>query len=228
MVDFRCDFTHGGGYPRVNWREHMVCPVTGLNNRMRAALHIFDLFGNAYPDDPMFIMEQTTPVYSFLKRSYPNLVGAEFLGDAVPLGQDDPRGLRNEDARRLTFADQSLAAVLSFDVFEHVYDFRAALAECFRVLQPGGTLVLSVPFLADTHSHLERAVLCDDGSVKHLLPPEYHGDPLSNAGVLCFWHFGWQLTDDLRCAGFADAYCCLFNDLRMGYAMNQMIFCAQK
>jgi hypothetical protein len=52
-VRFRSDFLFASGYPRVNWRERVVCPVTGLNNRMRAAVHVFDLFGNTYEDDPV-------------------------------------------------------------------------------------------------------------------------------------------------------------------------------
>ncbi len=39
----------------------------------------------------------------------------------------------------------SVDAVLALDVFEHVEDDGAALKEAFRVLKPGGVLVLSVP-----------------------------------------------------------------------------------
>jgi SAM-dependent methyltransferase len=39
----------------------------------------------------------------------------------------------------------SVDAVLALDVFEHVKDDGAALKEAFRVLRPGGVLVLSVP-----------------------------------------------------------------------------------
>jgi SAM-dependent methyltransferase len=34
---------------------------------------------------------------------------------------------------------------LALDIFEHIQDDRAAFAEAFRVLRPGGVLVLSVP-----------------------------------------------------------------------------------
>ena len=42
----------------------------------------------------------------------------------------------------------------------------------------------------------------DDGTIEHLHPPEYHGDPLDPGGCLCFHHFGWDLLDLLRDAGF--------------------------
>ena len=48
----------------------------------------------------------------------------------------------------------------------------------------------------------KRAGMRDDGSIEHLLPPEYHGDPLDPRGCLCFHHFGWDVLDFLRQAGF--------------------------
>ncbi len=49
------------------------------------------------------------------------------------------------DAERLPFADNQFKAIVSFDVFEHLSDIRAAAAECVRVLAPGGRLVCHMP-----------------------------------------------------------------------------------
>jgi SAM-dependent methyltransferase len=49
------------------------------------------------------------------------------------------------DAERLPLATGAFAAVVALDLFEHVPDDRAALAEAYRALRPGGALVLSVP-----------------------------------------------------------------------------------
>jgi 2-polyprenyl-3-methyl-5-hydroxy-6-metoxy-1,4-benzoquinol methylase len=45
----------------------------------------------------------------------------------------------------LPFGDASFDKVLCLDVFEHVADEQRVADEIFRVLKPGGTLVLSVP-----------------------------------------------------------------------------------
>lgn len=112
--------------------------------------------------------------------------------------------VRREDVTMLSFVDQSFDSVVSLDVLEHVPDFRAALREVARVLRPGGTLVLTVPFYAGWVESQMLATVRPDGNIEHLQSPEYHGDPLGS-GVLCFHHFGWDLLDAMRTAGFAVA-----------------------
>lgn len=55
---------------------------------------------------------------------------------------------------RIPLADESVDAVTSFTVLEHVPDERAALAEMHRILRPDGRLILSVPnrwWIFETH-----------------------------------------------------------------------------
>jgi len=51
----------------------------------------------------------------------------------------------------LPFEDGSYDAVLLINVLEHVFEYRALLAECARVVCPGGTIVIVVPFLFPYH-----------------------------------------------------------------------------
>ena len=55
------------------------------------------------------------------------------------------------DASRLALADASVDAVLCLEVLEHVRDYVAALEQFARVLKPGGTLLLSMPFMYPVH-----------------------------------------------------------------------------
>jgi SAM-dependent methyltransferase len=56
---------------------------------------------------------------------------------------------------RLPFRDRSFDAVLSFDVFEHVQGPAQVLAECHRILRPGGRLFAVFPsYWHPTEHHL--------------------------------------------------------------------------
>ncbi len=55
------------------------------------------------------------------------------------------------DGGSLPFPAASFANVFHTEVLEHVYDTRAFLAECCRVLKPGGEMLFSVPFQARYH-----------------------------------------------------------------------------
>lgn len=57
---------------------------------------------------------------------------------------------RTENAYALSFADQSLANVILFDVWHHLEYPANALAEVARVLQPGGRLLVMDPAMSAT------------------------------------------------------------------------------
>lgn len=111
---------------------------------------------------------------------------------------------RLQDVTALRLPDASRDAVVSLDVLEHVFDYRAALGEFARVLRPGGVLVVTVPF--HEHAPATRTIAWPqgDGSIRHDGEPEFHGDPV-RGGVLCFHHFGWDLLEAARAAGFSEA-----------------------
>jgi SAM-dependent methyltransferase len=195
----------------ANLREELVCRGCGLNARVRAALALL-IEALAERSGPVYLTEQASPAFVWMQQRFPDVLGSEYTEDPVLrlrlqryLGTLGGQGsLRFEDVTALSFADASLAAVASFDVLEHVPDYPRALAEFARVLVPGGRLVLTAPFLDDAPATLTRARISPEGDVEHLQPPEYHGDPVAG-GVLCFYHFGWDLLEAVHVAGFSDA-----------------------
>ncbi len=193
-----------------NWRQRLICWRCRLNNRVRASLQIFEEVLRPGHNDAIFVTEQGTPLFRWLSKNYPDVTGSEHLGNQIPVGTLNTAGVRNESLYKLSFPDASFDYILSFDVLEHIPDYRAALAECLRCLKPGGGFLFSVPFRSDRTEHLERARLRDDGSVEHFLPAEYYGDPINSDGCLCFHHFGWNLLDEMRDMGFSRASACLY------------------
>ncbi|OQW39232.1 MAG: hypothetical protein A4S08_07905 [Proteobacteria bacterium SG_bin4] len=53
--------------------------------------------------------------------------------------------LRQGDATKMEFSDESFDFVYSFHALEHIPDYRAALAEIHRVLCPGGRWMIGTP-----------------------------------------------------------------------------------
>ncbi len=216
QVNFLVDFQHSGTSGKVIWRERVCCPETYFNNRMRATFHLFDIEMAPYADIKLYITEQVTPIYKYFAAKFPNTVGSEFLDNKCPFGSTNPHGVRNESLCALTFADGSFDRLVSLDVLEHIPDYEQAFRECARVLKTGGMMMWSVPFIPSSPTNLIRAKI-EDGAITHIQPPEYHGDPLSGDGVLCFQHFGWEMLDQMRAAGFRDAYALCYESIDFGY-----------
>lgn len=52
---------------------------------------------------------------------------------------------------RIPFEDGTFDSVVISQVFEHVFDPKQMLSEIFRLLKPGGRLLMTVPFVWDEH-----------------------------------------------------------------------------
>lgn len=189
------------------WTEIAVCLHCQSNSRMRALYSLLTERFSIMSDAKIYIAEQITPFYDVLKKRYPNLSGSEYVGSDF-IGGSNATALdqivRHEDITQLSFNDDSFDVVITQDVFEHVSDYKKAFTECRRVLNKNGYLFFTVPFF-----HLQtNTEICAsqtaNGEIRHILEPEYHGNPLS-VGSLCFQHFGWDILDHLRNAGFSKA-----------------------
>jgi SAM-dependent methyltransferase len=207
----RVVFGQPGHMASFDVREGLACARCHINARMRQALSLL-LDGLPLETARVYLTEQASPGFVWLQQQVPAARGSEYgldearrarlqrwfhdLGGTGAIHEADITALRDPDAL--------FDAIGCFDVLEHVPDYRVALREFARVLAPGGRLVLTVPFLETVQQTLVRARLHDDGRIEHFEPEEIHGDPVSG-GVLCFYHFGWDLLDALRTAGFRRA-----------------------
>jgi len=212
----------------VNWREELSCRKCHFSARMRATVDAVDAVRDGRTIGACYIMEAVTPLFSYLKeKRFPLLTGSDFLGPGREGGKTYRylgREVRHENVTRLSFADNTFDLVMSFDVLEHVSDITAALKEVYRVTTPGGAFLLSVPL----HLHLpqggRRALQQADGSITHFKEPEYHGDPVTGKGVLCFHDYGLDFPDLLREAGFRTTEFMIAQSQRRLYLGKYLVF----
>ncbi|MGQ0732807.1 MAG: class I SAM-dependent methyltransferase [Acidobacteriota bacterium] len=220
--------TRSKGSPCPTGGNHSNAPPGDLTIAC-AALQILEQESTTAPPAAIYLTEALTALSAYVNRRFVNVTRSEFLGDGNPPGVADARGVRHESLMSLSFPDGSFDTVLSFDVLEHVPDPAPALAEVLRVLRPGGRFLFTVPFLIESQSTLVRARANPDGSVTHLLEPEFHGDPLRSEGILCLRHFAWDLLEEMAAVGYDRVDALLYWSEEFAYlGREQVMFLARK
>ncbi len=113
--------------------------------------------------------------YYFLMRDIKNAIDAHASGSLLDIGCGNKPyrewyGPRTENslgcdmeqsdknlvdtlcpANQLLFEDEQFHTVLCTQVLEHVFETSGVLSEAFRVLKPGGKIILTVPFTWEIH-----------------------------------------------------------------------------
>ena len=95
---------------RVNFRERLFCLECGLNNRQRALIWLLKQILKI--DDRVYMYEQVTSSYTFLSTYFDNLVVSEYFGDNYRSGSIMPNGIRNENALKVPFDDESFDCLI--------------------------------------------------------------------------------------------------------------------
>lgn len=148
----------------------------------------------------VYEMSSSGPLYRFLNKHSKAFYSSEYYDD-LPAGKFR-YGTQCQDVEQLTIKNSAFDLVTSTEVFEHVPDDRKGFSEIHRVLKNKGWFVMMVPFYE--HPTVERAIL-NNGELTHLVPPEYHLDPIRPEGCLCFRNYGPDIVDRLKQSGFAHA-----------------------
>jgi len=136
-----------------------------------------------------------------------------------------------EDLTQLSFPDRVFDVVTTNEVLEHVPDLDKALREVSRVLKPGGWHIGTHPFrLVSAESEIRARLV--KGEIKHLKPPEYHGNPFEAGGSLVFEVPGWDILKRCRKAGFSRAQMRYCISEKYGYVAEHvggvLVLCCQR
>jgi len=232
-VSFLVDMQSGGqrhAYSWTpNWRERLECPLCRMNNRQRLIATLLKQALSDQKEQQVYLMEQVTPIYNWASKTFTQhmIIGSEYLGHEYA-GGSLVKGVRHEDVENLSFADGQLDLIVSNDVFEHVPSPAKAFAECARVLKTGGIMLATIPFHREMDVSVVRARL-SNAKVEHILPPTFHGNPVSTDGSLVFTDFGWDLFSMIQDAGFVDVVLDVYVSLiHAHFGGGQLVFQARK
>jgi len=107
-------------------------------------------------------------------------------------------GFSNQNLENQTFEDCSFDIVITQDVLEHVINPDKAFAEIARTLKPGGAHIFTVPLVNKFQPTEKWAVLDENGNLKFLQKPEYHGNPIDPKGSPVTMHWGYDIADFIK------------------------------
>lgn len=178
VCGYEGEFAPVGEPPRLDG----LCPLCRSRERHRLFKLWIDRRGEIGPEmavlhfapEPMF-----EPILRMRAGSY---VTADFMRTKVD---------RKLNIEALEVEDASFDLVIAHQILEHV-DHRKALSECFRVLKPGGRLVVTTPIIEAWETTYENPALT---TARERMLHYGQKDHLR--------YFGRDLKDHMREAGFA-------------------------
>ena len=171
-------------------RDYYQCVKCHSIPRERAIITAMNRYMPSWRDMAIHESSPGTASSAYIGRHCKNYSYSQFY-PGVKLGESN-NGTRCENLEMLTFGDGSFDAFVTQDVFEHVTEPEKAFGEIGRVLKPGGCHIFTVPIYNDMERSRPRIEIAG-GTVRHLLDPVYHGNPIDPKGSLVTWDYGRDL-----------------------------------
>jgi len=196
-------------------RDHFLCNECHSIPRERGLMHAVKTL---YPNWRDLKIHESSPgargASVRFARECTNYIGSQFWPDRVPGETYD--GVRCENLEALTFEDDSIDLHISQDVAEHLFHPSRAFKEIARTLRPGGAHIFSVPLVRKSEPSRLRAAVDQKGTIEHLYPPEYHGNPVSEEGALVTVDWGYDICAHIfqSCGLFTQMF--VLDDLSKG------------
>jgi SAM-dependent methyltransferase len=179
------------------YRDHLLCEACGAIPRERALALVLE---REWPNWRNLAVHESSPGY---RRISPKLarecrcyLPTQFFPGAEP-GRL-VKSVRNENLESQSFEAEVFDLVVTLDVMEHVNRPERAFREIARTLRSGGAYLFTVPTYKGKVVSERRALYQQDGTPEFLAEPEYHGNPVSDAGSLVTFHYGYDLPDRIH------------------------------
>lgn len=194
-------------------RDHYVCVRCGSVPRHRALAEVLERLA---PRWRRLRVHESSPGLSLFSEQCRRYSCSSFEEGVKPGETVD--GRRCENLEALTFPGESFDVFITQDVLEHVYHPDRALREVMRVLAPGGLHVFTAPKHRTRLVSRPRVELRPDGTLLHLEPAEYHGNPIGDGRSLVTWDYGADFDDLIRAWSGYEVSTYVLRDRALGIA----------
>jgi hypothetical protein len=96
-------------------------------------------------------------------------------------------------------------------------------------LKIGGAHICTLPIVRKQHASRRRAAMTAAG-VEHLLPAEYHGNPMESSGSLVTIDWGWDVADYFNHQSGLSVTICDIEKLDCGIKaqLNEVLVCFKR
>jgi SAM-dependent methyltransferase len=197
---------------RQHWyRDFLLCAGCGSIPRERALALVLE---RRFPGWRELAIHESSPAARGISRKLaaecPGYVASQYF-PAEPPGAT-VRGFRNENLEALSFPDAQFDLTVTLDVMEHVNQPDQVLREVRRTLKPGGAYLFTVPTYKGKLASERRAHYRPDGTLALMAEAEYHGNPVSDAGSLVTFHYGYDFPELITAWSGLDTEVVRFHD----------------
>jgi hypothetical protein len=205
-------------------RDHFTCTHCGSIPRERALMAVIEMY---FPQWRSCTIHESSPTPRGtslrLQRECPQYIASQYFPGITP--GTVHRGFRCEDMGRLTFANDSVDLHITQDVLEHVLRPADVFREIARTLRPGGAHIFTVPLVRRHQPSMPRVLPGEGDEIRHLLPPQYHGNPIDPRGSLVTNDWGFNITEHIHDACGLFTHIVVIDDLSRGIRADLIEVC---
>lgn len=168
-------------------RDYYKCLFCGSIPRQRALMRVLE---EEVPEWRKLKIHESSPNGSTLKsfkKQCPQY-SYSYWYESKALGETIGDGVTNQNLESLTFEDGVFDVFITQDVLEHVNQPEKVFIEIARTLKKGGVHIFTTPMYPFRKT--TPRIKMENNVRKCILPPIYHGNPISEEGSLVTFEWG--------------------------------------